>query len=153
MVRDVKWKISGTTIPMSEHDNLENAKRWGAAVNSGDFDTFDELVGPGCVDHDPAPNQAQGAKGFKTFFGSLKTAFPDATIAVEKLVQHGDFISLVYTLEGTHTGPFLGIPATGKHIKARGMQLARYENGKLVERWGSSNELGIVQQIGAKIGA
>jgi hypothetical protein len=31
------------------------------------------------------------------------------------------------------------------------MQIARYENGKLVERWGSSDELGILKQIGVKI--
>jgi len=43
----------------------------------------------------------------------------------------------------------MGVPATGKRIKARGMQIARFENGKMVERWGSSDELGILKQIGA----
>jgi predicted ester cyclase len=43
----------------------------------------------------------------------------------------------------------MGIPATGRPVEARGMQIARFENGQMVERWGSSNELGILQQIGA----
>jgi predicted ester cyclase len=30
------------------------------------------------------------------------------------------------------------------------MQIARFENGKMVERWGSSDELGLLEQIGAK---
>ena len=32
-----------------------------------------------------------------------------------------------------------------RRVKARGMQIARYENGKLVERWGSPDELGILK--------
>ena len=39
--------------------------------------------------------------------------------------------------------------ATGKPIEVRGMQIGRFENGKMVERWGSSDELGILKQIGA----
>ena len=37
---------------------------------------------------------------------------------------------------------------TGKRISARGMQIARSENGQIVERWGSSDELGILKQLG-----
>ena len=44
---------------------------------------------------------------------------------------------------------FAGIPPSGKKIKARGMQISRFVDGKIVERWGSSDELGIMQQIGA----
>ena len=29
------------------------------------------------------------------------------------------------------------------------MQIGRFKDGKLVERWGSSDQLGILQQIGA----
>jgi predicted ester cyclase len=29
------------------------------------------------------------------------------------------------------------------------VQLGRFENGKIVERWGSGAELGILQQLGA----
>lgn len=57
--------------------------------------------------------------------------------------------AVAYTIEGTHQGPFMGVAATGKHVKARGMQIARFEDGKAVERWGSSDELGILKQIGA----
>ena len=52
-------------------------------------------------------------------------------------------------LTGTHQGDFLGVPATGKPIEIRGMQIGRFEDGKMVERWGSSDELGILKQIGA----
>jgi hypothetical protein len=31
------------------------------------------------------------------------------------------------------------------------MQIARFEDGKIVERWGSSDELGILLKLGAKV--
>ncbi len=135
--------------------NTANAEQWAAAVMSGDLDAFDALVAPDIVDHDAAPEQAAGgAAGFKAFFSMLRTAFPDIKISVAHMSAHEDQIALAYTIEGTHRGTFAGIPATGKHITARGMQIARYDSdGKMIERWGSSDELGILKQIGAKISA
>ena len=61
-----------------------------------------------------------------------------------------DNVAIAYTMTGTHEGPFEGIPATGKKIKARGMQIARFNSdAQIQERWGSSDEAGILQQIGA----
>jgi hypothetical protein len=34
-------------------------------------------------------------------------------------------------------------------VKIRGLQLSKFRDGKMVERWGSSDQLGLLQQIGA----
>jgi predicted ester cyclase len=65
-------------------------------------------------------------------------------------VADDDNVAIAYTLTGTHRGDFMGIAPTGRKVSARGVQIARFENGKLVERWGSSDQLGILQQIGGK---
>ena len=84
----------------------------------------------------------------------LRTAFPDIKLSVDHMLRRDDELALAYTIEGTHKGMFAGIPASGKRIKARGMQIAKYDaDGVMVERWGSSDELGILKQIGAKISA
>ena len=51
---------------------------------------------------------------------------------------------------GTHEGDFQGVAPTGRRIEARGVQIARFADGEIVERWGSSDELGIMRQIGAE---
>jgi len=56
---------------------------------------------------------------------------------------------MAYTLSGTHRGDFQGIAASGKKVEARGVQIGRFENGKIVERWGATDELGIMRQIDA----
>ncbi len=139
---------------VSHAKNSANAEHWAQAVMSGDLDAFDRLVSRDVVDHDAAPEQAAGGpEGFKAFFTMLRSAFPDIKISVAHMFAHEDQIALAYTIEGTHLGTFAGIPATGMPIQARGMQIARYRDGVMIERWGSSDELGILKQIGAKITA
>ncbi|MFF4309615.1 hypothetical protein [Streptomyces sp. NPDC001507] len=39
--------------------------------------------------------------------------------------------------------------ATGRKARYRGMQISRFDSdGELVERWGSSDELGMLHQLG-----
>jgi steroid delta-isomerase-like uncharacterized protein len=108
-----------------------------------------EVFAVDAVDHDPAPGQSPGREGFREFFRALARAFPDARFDPEYLVADDDHVCVAYKLTGTHKGPFLDIPATGKRIEVRGVQVGRFENAQIVERWGSTDELGIMQQIGA----
>ena len=134
---------------MSQQDNIKLQQQFGEAVNSGNLNALRDIVAPDAIDHDPAPGQGIGPEGFIKFFAMMRTAFPDLKIAVEHMVADENNVAFAYTVTGTHSGDFLGVPATGHKISARGMQITRFENGKQVERWGSSDELGILQQIGA----
>ena len=65
------------------------------------------------------------------------------------MVADEENVAIAYTITGTHRGPLQGIPATGRKIKARGVQIAKFNSdAKIVERWGSSDEAGILQQLG-----
>lgn len=134
---------------MSQQENIKIQQQFGEAVNSGNLSALRDIVAPDAVDHDPAPNQGPGPEGFITFFTMMRTAFPDLKIAVEHMVADEDNVSFAYRVTGTQNGEFMGLPPTGRPINVRGMQITRFENGKQVERWGSSDELGILQQIGA----
>jgi steroid delta-isomerase-like uncharacterized protein len=78
----------------------------------------------------------------------MRTAFPDLKADLAVMVADEDSIAFAYTLSGTHKGPLMGIPATGKKVSIRGMQLSKFRDGKMVERWGSSDQLGMLQQLG-----
>lgn len=139
---------------MSKAANLTTQERFGKAVNTNNLSDMRHLVAPDCVDHDPAPNQARGPEGYIAMFGEMIAAFPDLAVAVEHMVADEDNISIAYTLTGTHRGPFMGIPPTGRQIRARGVQIARFNSDALmVERWGSSDQLGILEQLGASVTA
>jgi predicted ester cyclase len=134
---------------MSIQENMAAQERFGAAVNSGKLVGLRDAVAPNALDHDPAPGQGLGPEGFIKMFGEMRASFPDLNVAADKVVTDNDNIAIAYTLTGTHKGSFLGVAPTGRRISARGVQIARFEKGMLVERWGSSDQLGILQQIGA----
>ena len=49
---------------------------------------------------------------------------------------------------GTHRGDFQGMPASGKQMAVEVIDILRLENGKVVERWGLGDQLGMMQQLG-----
>ena len=128
--------------------NQKAQTAFGEAVNSGDFAGFVDVVAQDSVDHDPAPGQVPGPQGYADMFGELRTAFPDMKVEVDHLVADDDNVAFAYTLSGTHTGEFQGHAPTGKRFSVRGMQISRFTDGKMVERWGSSDQLGILTQLG-----
>ncbi len=136
---------------MSKEQNLKTQTAFGEAINSGKLEAMVNLVAPGSVDHDPAPGQVPGPQGYIAFFTEFRSAFPDLAVAVEHITADDNSVAMAYTVTGTHGGTFLGIPATGRKISARGVQIARFEGGKMVERWGSSDQLGILQQLGVTV--
>ena len=134
---------------VSKEANIASQEHLADNINSGDVATAVESFAEDCVDHDPAPGQEPGRKGFESFFTALREGFPDAKIAPETLVADGDQVAVAYTLSGTHEGEFQGIEPTHRKIEIRGVQIGRFEDGKIVERWGASDELGILKQLGA----
>ncbi len=135
---------------MSKVDNIAAQERFGKAVNTNNLDEIHQLVAADCVDHDPAPGQVRGPAGYISLFQQMISAFPDFAVDVEQLVADDDKVAFAYTITGTHRGEFFGVPATGRRIRARGLQISRFNSdAKMVERWGSSDQLGILQQLGA----
>ena len=78
----------------------------------------------------------------------LRTAFPDLHFTIEELVAEGDIVAGRLTMSGTHEGPLMGIPPTGRAVRQDHMHFVRFRDGKAVEHWGVRDELGMMQQMG-----
>lgn len=140
--------MSHLGVAVSQQENIAAQTAFGEAVNSGNLAALADVVAAGAVDHDPAPGQGPGPEGYQAMFGDLRRAFPDLHVDVEHLVATDDELAFAYTITGTHSGELAGHAPTGKPVRYRGMQISRFEDGKLVERWGSSDELGMMRQLG-----
>lgn len=131
-------------------DNIATQEKAAERLNAGDVDAgVDIMFAPDAVDHDPAPFQEQGREGFRQFFHHLVSGFPDFTITPERMVADDDSVAFAYTLTGTHQGEFEGVAPTGTRINVRGLQLGRFENGQIVERWGATDMPTLVSQLKA----
>ena len=101
------------------------------------------------VDHDPAgPIQGPGLEGVRQLFAGRWLAFPDVATTVEDQVSEGNKVVSRLTIAGTHQGELMGIPATGKSFSIEAIAIFRIEDGKIVERWAETDNIGTMQQLG-----
>ena len=114
---------------------------------TGDADAFDEVVASDFVHH--APGLPPDLEGMKQALPMFRAAFPDMRLTVEEMIAEGDKVVDRVTVRGTHEGELMGIPASGKQVEFMETHISRIADGKIVERWGEWDALGMMQQIGA----
>ena len=78
----------------------------------------------------------------------LRAAFPDADATLEDILAEGDRVAYRLTIRGTHRGPFLGLPPTGRRVTVSLFAIVRIEGGKLAEEWGGLDQGDLLRQLG-----
>jgi predicted ester cyclase len=68
-------------------------------------------------------------------------------VTVEETVTEGDKTVARVIVTGTHTGPGLHKPPTGKPVRIAGMCMARLKDGHVVESWNTFDFLGMNRQL------
>jgi steroid delta-isomerase-like uncharacterized protein len=120
------------------------------SFNSGDVTGLDKLVSASFVDHQPIPGvTASGLDGLKQTISMMRAAFPDLHMKVEDTISSGDRVVCRCNITGTQKGEWMGAPPSGKAFSIDCIDIVRFENGKAVEHWGESDDLGMMQQLGA----
>lgn len=119
--------------------------RW----NAGDLDGYLEIYDDAIQLHlgsEPPLDKA----GVRAFYEHIWAAFGTAPpLEFEEVLWDGDTATIRFTMGGTHTGEFRGIPATGRTIALPGITTLRFEGGKVVERHSQADMLGLMMQLGA----
>jgi steroid delta-isomerase-like uncharacterized protein len=111
------------------------------AFSTGSISELDQIVGPGYVDRTAAPNQAAGIAGLRQNIAAFRTAFPDGRIIIRELIADHDKVVARVTLTGTHVADYFGIPPSGKHMVADGIETFRFMHGMVVESWSMFGDL------------
>jgi steroid delta-isomerase-like uncharacterized protein len=135
---------------MSAEENKQLFRRLIEEVaNQGKIAVVDELVTADVIEHEEIPGIPRTREGVKQAFTLFRTAFPDLQVTIEDMVAEGDTVVARETWRGTHHGAFMEIPPTGKQVQFAAMDIVRIANGKMVEHWGQTDSLGMLQQLGA----
>ena len=115
----------------------------------GTIEVVDEVVAADCVDHDPLPGQPAGRQGLRQAVQMVVSGLSDRGTVLDQYLDVGDTVVQNWIFRGTHTGEFMGVPATGKEVRIRGMEIWRVADGKIVERWGVVDVAGPLAQLAA----
>jgi predicted ester cyclase len=114
----------------------------------GKIDVLDEIVADDFVEHQEFPGLAPGKEGLKQFAAMFREAFSDLKVETLGVAVDGDELWVHSLMTGTHTGEFAGIPATNKTVSMAMMDRVKTRDGKAVEHWGVSDDIGMMTQLG-----
>ena len=135
---------------MIESDNKSRMHRYYREVWAGaDDQAAQELISPDYFDHTPPRGSSPDRAGHRNTVAALHAAFSDLELTVEDLIAAGDRVAGRWTLRGTHDGDFFGVSATGTLVTLTGIDIARFECGRIVEIWHLEDIHGLLRQIHA----
>jgi predicted ester cyclase len=120
--------------------------------DKGNVEFAREVFHDDYVRHDLRPTQSQpGGAGQAKIASDFRRAFPDLRWRVDLILGEGDLIVGRWTATGTHTGTWGTIEPTGKRAKFSGVNIFRFQDGKVIEIWNHRDDLGLATQIGSPV--
>jgi steroid delta-isomerase-like uncharacterized protein len=120
----------------------------GRLFTKGDLTAIDDYLAEDYVDHDPPFGTPGGREGMRGAAAMFRQGFPDWRTEIGHLIAEGDLVCEQFTASGVQRGAVMGVPPTGKTVTLPGIQIFRISGGKIVERWGQLDELGLLRQLG-----
>jgi steroid delta-isomerase-like uncharacterized protein len=137
----------GDTV--ASHDNKASVARfYDEVLNQRKVDLINDLAIEDYVEHDPFPGQGNGRADLKARVQLLLSAFDPLRFTVDEVIEEGDKTVVRWTNAGTHSGSFLGIPATNKTFSVAGIDIHVMRDGRMAEHRHVIDMLGQMQQLG-----
>ena len=107
---------------------------------------LDELLDPALQEYTYEPRKREG---HESMLARMNDAFAGHETIIEEIIAEGDTVAVCQTLRVTQSGPFSGIPNTGKHAEIGGYRFFKLKDGKIVSHRALLDLSALLQQIGA----
>ena len=117
---------------------------------TGKADGIEEFVGENFTSHNPIPGvTSTGIQQMKDMIAVSSSTFTGSKVEDMNMTADGDRVVAHYRWKAVNTGSMdESMPATNKPIDVYGVDIVRFENGKIVEHWGYMEEMKMMQQLG-----
>ena len=119
-----------------------------ALFTRGDLEAVEDYLSADFVDHDPPFGAGGDREGMRAAGAMFRAAFPDWHSELELLVGEDDLVVQKFTASGTLRGEIMGVAGDGRTVALRGINVFRVRDGRIVERWGRLDDLGVLRQLG-----
>jgi len=117
--------------------------------NKRRLELVDEIISPSHALHDPTlTDSSVGPDAYKRQVSRFIVGIPDLRLTIEDFVDEKEKLAVAWTISGTHTGEFMGIPATNKKVYVEGITINHVVDGKIMDSYISWDTFGMMQQLG-----
>jgi steroid delta-isomerase-like uncharacterized protein len=117
-------------------------------ADKNDLTTFSEQLAPDIAVHLPGMHGPLNRESLIQMMNAMFSGLTQRQHVFEDQIAEGDKVATRLTLHAVHTGEFQGMPATGKQIAVTQIAIHRIRDSKIVEVWVSSDDVGMMKQLG-----
>ncbi|MDO4179997.1 MAG: ester cyclase [Bacteroidales bacterium] len=132
-----------------EEVNREVVNRFVEFINCGNRSIGESVISPDVIFYAPtSPDPLHGIEGYFAVLDMMRGAMPDVQWTVEETIAEADKIMVRFTMKGTQTQPFMGMPATGKKVEVTAMNIYQLRDGKIIREHGLPDLFSMLNQLG-----
>ncbi|WP_265446346.1 ester cyclase [Flexivirga meconopsidis] len=108
---------------------------------------LEELIHPNAADHSERPDFPHGPSAVHQAHQELFDAFSGFHVEVRDQLAEGDKVVTYKRFHGRHTGPWMGVAATGRIVAFENIDIVRIVDGKIYEHWNVVDRHGLLRQL------
>jgi len=112
----------------------------------GDAAAIDELAADDFRAHTFGP-QPVGRDALKAALPRVAAGITDPEFRIEDVIAEGDRVAVRLTSSATHTGTFMGVPASGNRYSIQEIHIFGIRDGKVVEHWHEFDKAALLAQL------
>ncbi|MDP9076093.1 MAG: ester cyclase [Bacteroidota bacterium] len=105
----------------------------------GNTDIIKELLAENFFNHSAPPNAPTDASPMVKFVTDFFQGFSGISVQIHEIFGEDDKVCVRKTITATHTGEFMGKQATDKKIVLSIFDIEVLKDGKITDRWNSSD--------------
>jgi len=112
----------------------------------GDAAAIDELAADDFTAHTFGP-QPVGRDVLKAALPRVAEGIRDPEFRIDDVIAEDDRVAVRLTSSATHTGPFMGVPASGNRYTIQEIHIFRIRDGQVVEHWHEFDKAALMAQL------
>jgi len=136
---------------MNAQEKKDFVRRYYQEVwSNGNIDFADQAFTDDYVNCDPASpgGRLEGRQAFKEMVTSLRSAFQDMHMSIERQHVDGDVVVSEWKATAIHRGSLMGLPATGKAGETTGITISSFRGDRICEDRAIWDLFGLLTRVG-----
>ena len=91
---------------------------------------------------------ALNLEAWKDLVADYHDAFTDSDVVLVMQIAEGDLVATRWEFTATHSGDYMGAAPTNKRLTWTGIQIDRFDNGRIAESWVDWDKYRLFQGLG-----
>jgi len=129
---------------LTRRENLESVRAFfDRVLNAGDVANLESFAHRDVL----VPQTAPGVESLRRLLVETRAAFSSPEYKVMDTVSEGEKVVVRFSAKATHTGRYMGLPASGRVLKLWGVMIFRFEAGAIADFWSLVDSEAILKQL------